>query len=147
MTIKQERSSVKYNMRTVKYFLLLSAIAASGVVSEANYLLTYRRLRDNELFLFCSVWGNHLAQQNISFWINETEKIDIVYGIHPDHAAVYATPNLVSFILHPQYEGIFYCGEIYGNRSNGVGPMAGNCTNNMLAHGTVTKDDNIGLHE
>ena len=109
-------------MQAIVYFLLLSAI---GVVSAVAYNLTYQRLRNNELFLTCS---NHSAKQNLSFWINETESIDIVNELPLEHAAVYVTPSVVSFVLRPQYEGTFYCGKMDGNRSNGVGPMAGNCS-------------------
>ena len=113
-------------MQPTVYFLLLNAIAEYGAVSAVNFNLTYQRIGDNELILSCS---NHPEKQNLRFWINETEKIDIVNELPLEHAAVYMyvvqTVTVVSFVLRPKYEGTFYCGEKNGDRSNGVGPMAG----------------------
>ena len=54
-----------------------------------------------------------------------TEQIDILNGTAVKDAAVRVTESVVSFKLQPQYEGTFYCGEVDGEKSNGVGPMAG----------------------
>lgn len=116
-------------MRSLLLSLLLASIA-SGVASN-NYQLKYLRHRGNILILQCTAL-NYSSAENASFWINETERIDILNGLQvKDAAARISTEdvmtNAVSFVLRPQYEGTFYCGEIDGESSNGLGPMAGDC--------------------
>ena len=105
-------------------FLFLIAFLVSQV-APYKFHLTYRKLKGNhnDLILYCS--SNSSLLQNFSFWINETEQIDILNGIPPEDIAVRMTEGAVFFHLQPQYEGTFYCGEIDGEKSNGVGPIAG----------------------
>ena len=106
-----------------------ASVHTPGVPCAANYQLTYNRVRGNELRLMCQVSntnGGCSEEQNLSFWVNETGKrIDIVNGLPPEQAAVHIAPSVVYFALRPQYEGTFYCGEMDGRRSSGLGPMAG----------------------
>ena len=50
-----------------------------------------------------------------------TEKIDI----QSINSASKLYGNTVRFVLTPQHEGTFYCGERDGEKSEGLGPIAG----------------------
>ena len=110
-------------------FLLVLALVLGGVLSN-DFQLTYQRVRGNTLILQCTSPTNYTSTKYVSFWVNNTEVIDILHGLQPEDAALQITQgeteNVISFVLRPQYEGTFYCGEIDGESSNGVGPMAGN---------------------
>ena len=103
-------------------FALLTSILPQVVSYSFN--LTYQG-RGNYLTFYCKSTGNYSSSQNFSFWINATEQIDILNGIPPEDAAVRVTEWVVYFNLQPQYEGIFYCGEMNGVKSNGIGPLIG----------------------
>ena len=95
--------------------LLLTPVLVSGV----TYNLTHHRA-GNLFTLICTVNGSIDATQ-VQFWINETEKINIT-GRAERVSWMY---NIVAYKLEPQFEGTFYCGEIDGEQSNGLGPFAG----------------------
>ena len=104
-------------------FLLQHALLlllASKSVSAVSFLLTHDR--DGNMFnLTCHVKNGSITSDAVQFWINETEKIDIL-TINP---SVLRQVNTVSFELLPRYEGEFYCGEIDGEHSDGLGPFVG----------------------
>ncbi len=64
-------------------------------------------------------------QENVIFWINKTEKIDILSDLPTGNRAVRIAWNMISFQLQPQYEGTFYCGKNSTDKCAGVGPIAG----------------------
>ena len=103
---------------------MLSTVAPEA--EEITYSLSLKR-HMNELILECSVHGSDSHNRNVTFWINETETIDIINDLVTDNAAVKIAWNVVSFQLQPQYEGTFFCGEnITGDKCAGIGPIAGN---------------------
>ena len=85
-----------------------------------KYVLEYLRYQ-NDIILHCKVTNTSMTANNVSFWINTAEKIDI--------QSIDSSPklfgNVIRFVLTPQYEGTFYCGERDGEKSEGLGPIAG----------------------
>ena len=113
--------------------LFLFSFLLSQVASH-KFHLTYKRIGKlggsrNNLIFICKATGNYSSSQNFSYWINETEQIDILNGIPYEDAAVRVTEG-VAFYMQPQYEGTLYCGEMNGEKSNGVGPLIGRHTQN-----------------
>lgn len=99
------------------------------LVAGRMYDLTIDREK-NDLNLTCD--AINASKTMCDFWINTTERIiDIVHGISSEDAAYVISNNTVSFKLQPKYEGTFYCGEINGNESAGIGPIAGNTHESM----------------
>ena len=79
----------------------------------------------NELILVCNS-SSLDSNDNITFWINNTNKIDILHDLPAEYAAAKITMNMVSFQLQPQYEGTFYCGKnVMDEKNIGAGPFAG----------------------
>ena len=108
--------------------VFLISFLVSQVVSY-EFFLTYRRIgrlegNRNDLIFHCHVTGNY-SSQDFSYWINKTEQVDILNGIPSKYAAVRVSEGAVFFNIQPQYEGTFYCGEMDGEKSNGVGPLIG----------------------
>ena len=98
------------------YFLpVIICISVQGICAE-KYVLKYSR-HQNKITLLCNVSNTSITVNNVSFWINKTEKIDIL--------SIKISDNRIRFVLTPQYEGTFYCGERDGESSKGLGPIAG----------------------
>ena len=95
---------------------LLSVLLISSV-SGVFYNLTFER-ELNSFELKCH------AETNVNvmptFWINETDRVYITAD-----KSIGSRHSIISYILEPQNEGTFYCGEADGEHSNGVGPFAG----------------------
>lgn len=104
-------------MRCIKAILLLCPTLVSGVI----FNLTHQR-DENTFYLTCGVLNGTIDPHNVTFWINETEKIDILRLGAERVSWVY---NIVAFKLEPQDEGTFFCGDVEGEESNGLGPFAG----------------------
>ena len=105
-------------MDYIQVLLLLAPVLVSG--SGVTFNLTHERI-ENTFYLTCNVQNGSIDPTLVQFWINETEKIDIVSKAD----RVSWRYNIIAFDLEPQYEGTFYCGEADGEHSNGLGPFAG----------------------
>ena len=102
------------------YFLpVIICILVQGICAE-KYVLEYHRYQ-NDIILHCKVANTSMTANNVSFWINTTAKIDI----QSINSAYKLFCNTIRFVLTPQYEGTFYCGERDGESSEGLGPIAG----------------------
>ena len=108
------------------YFLpVIICILVQGICAE-KYVLEYFRHKNN-ITLHCKVANTSTTEKNISFWINTTEKINI----QSINSAYKLSGNRIRFVLTPQYEGTFYCGERDGESSEGLGPIVGTYHNSM----------------
>ena len=107
------------------YFLpVIICISVQGICAE-KYVLEYHRYQ-NKITLHCK--NTSMTTKNVSFWINTTDKIDI----QNINSASKLFSNTIQFVLTPQYEGTFYCGERDGEKSEGLGPIAGTITPILL---------------
>ena len=116
-----QKCKIKCSIMTFKqkiWFSLLFFLTPFAV-SGLYYNLTHERV-GNEFYLMCHIQNSSVSPEIVQFWINATEKIDILRRAK----RVSLKFNIISFLLVPQYEGMFYCGEIDGEQSNGLGPFA-----------------------
>ena len=89
-----------------------------SAVSGVSVNLSYLRLENDRFYLTCTVQNGSIAPELLQFWINDTD-LDIT------NKSDRISSNIVAFDLEQRYEGTFYCGEIDGVHSDGLGPFAG----------------------
>ena len=93
-----ERAIVVKMLYKIYYFLpLIICILVQEICAE-KYILEYLR-HENEITLRCKVGNTSMTANNVSFWINMTEKIDI----QSINSAYKLFGSTIQFVLTPQY--------------------------------------------
>lgn len=120
-----ESSGEKKMVKIIGHQVLVLAvivILSPNLASCVSYHLTHERAFNN-LYFTCHVQNgsSSVQEDNLTFWINETDKTYIL-NLSTRASVKF---NVIAFYLRPQYEGTFYCGEVEGQSSNGLGPFAG----------------------